>query len=288
MRSTTRRFITNSWLPALLALASAGCVQRAGVGRLLTPADVGAGRSFTAGGPPPPRPAHPPTVRLWRDYSNSVDERVLARIAEELADAIMLHKEQVVGVEVVRFADGANSVWAETPAKFNWGPAPEIPEFTPDLSKAPTNARLFKDAMKDYVEGQRREYEKEKARLLSEYGARVEEQLNKFTEHLLERPKAAAPCTRFTTLAERMRLEDLPHSVLLTDGWADCPDERGRAAEGVALNGRHAIIQLTRHADSQADDAEYLKRKAFLEGLFPASKVVHASMPGQAMEFIFQ
>ena len=56
--------------------------------------------------------------------------------------------------------------------------------------------------------------------------------------------------------------------MLITDGWADCPDEKGRVLEGIELGGRHVVVQLTRHADSQANEGEFLRRNAFLRVLF--------------------
>ncbi|HEX8146542.1 MAG TPA: hypothetical protein VF591_04985 [Pyrinomonadaceae bacterium] len=287
MRDITKSSTINCCLLALLALAPASCRQGAGGGAPPTtaPALRLAGAHET-GVPPPSSPAS--TLRVWRDFSKSADEKTLARIAEELADAVMLHKEQIIGVEVVRFANANGSVWSELPEKFIWGPAPEVPGFSPDLSKAPADAKLFKDAMEKYVQGERLKYEEGRALLLSEYTARVEGQLKRFRDYLLQGPAVGAPCTHFAPLAERMRAENLPYSVLITDGWADCPGERGRAPGGVELRGRHAVIQLTRHADSQADDGEFLRRSAFLRGLFPASEVVPASVPTRAIEFIFQ
>jgi hypothetical protein len=287
MRIIMKQSITNFWLLALLSLVSAGCAQRAGGNEVRPPAGQNA-NAPTATVPSSLSPAHANTVRVWRDYSKSIDEETLAKIANELAGAIMRHKEQIVGIEVVRFANGTNSVWAELPVKFIWGPAPEISEFKPNLDNAPTDTKLFKDAMKRYIEGEHRKHEEEEARLLSEYKAHVEEQLKRFTDYLLQGPTVGAPCTRFTTLAERMRTEDLPYSVLITDGWADCPNEKNHSTDGVVLHGKHVILQLTRHADSQADDEDFLQREAFLHTLFPTSKVVPASMPDQAIEFMFQ
>jgi hypothetical protein len=280
---STRQSSVNLCAALLLALAAAGCVGTGGVG-VTTP-------------PPPPKylkaeraptAAASETLRVWRDFSMSADEETLAKIADELIEAIMRHKEQVVGVEVVRFADGEKSVWSGVPAKFVWGPAPEVAEFKPDPSKAPPNAKLFKDAMDKYNEGERRKHEEKNALLLSEYRAGVEARLKEFREYLLQGPTVGAPCTHFRPLAERMKSDGVRYSVLITDGWADCPGEKGQAAGGVELSGRHAVIQLTRRADSQADDEEFPRREEFLRGLFPKSEVVPASAPARAVEFIFR
>lgn len=284
MRTITKQFIINSCLLALLSLASVSCVKRAG-GSELRPPDV---RRADTPAVSLPQPASANTLRVWRDFSKSTDEEMLAKIVDELASAIMRHKEQIVGVEIVRFAEETNSIWAAMPEKFIWGTAPEVPEFELDMTKAPPPAKLFKDAKEEYIQSERRKYEERKALLLSEYKARVDEQMKKFRDYLLQSPVVGAPCTRFAPLAERMRAENLPYSVLITDGWADCPDEKGHAPNGVELRGRHAVIQLTRYADSQANDEEFLRRNAFLRGLFPTSEVLPASMPDHVVEFIFR
>ncbi|HEV7891704.1 MAG TPA: hypothetical protein VGP08_13770 [Pyrinomonadaceae bacterium] len=282
MKFINTRQSTLSLCAAALALAAAGCVGAGGVGLKIPP--------------PPPNyhndarapAADADTLRVWRDFSKSADEEMLAKIADDLVEAIMRHKEQVVGVEVVRFAEGDKSVWSGVPVKFVWGPAPEVAEFKPDPSKAPPNAKLFKDAMEKYLDGERRNHEERNARLLSEYGERVVARLKEFREYLLQGPTVGAPCTHFGPLAGRMKADGVRYSVLITDGWADCPDEKGQPAGGVELSGRHAVIQLTRHADSYADDEEFPRREEFLRGLFPKSEVVPASSTARAVEFIFR
>lgn len=294
MSYTTKPCIVNLCLLALLALASGSCLHRAGGGPPPPALRLAGGHTAGAAGPTAPAPGEPApapdarVLRVWRDFSKSADEGTLAKIADELAEAIMLHREQIVGIEVVRFANARDSVWSELPEKFIWGPAPEVPAFNPDLSKAPADAKLFKDAMEKYTRAERRRYEEERAQLLGEYNSRVEEQLKRFKGYLLQGPSVAAPCTHFAPLAERMRAENLPYSVLITDGWADCPAERGHVPGGVELRGRHAVIQLTRRADTQSDDEEFLRRGEFLRGLFPTAEVVPASVPTRAIEFIFR
>jgi len=285
MRTIMKQSIINFCLLALMSTALAGCAQSIGGRIARPPTDQSA--KVPAGAEPLP-PAHTHTLRFWRDYSKSIDEESLAKITNELVDAIMRHKERIAGVEVVRFANGTNSVWAEMPVKFIWGLPPEVQEFKPDLDNAPPDAKLFKDAMKRYIDSERHKYEERKAFLFSQYKALVESQLKNFTDYLLQRPAVGAPCTRFATLAQRIMTEDLQYSVLITDGWVDCPDEQGLAMKSVELRGKHVILQLTRHMDSLADDEEFLRRKAFLHKLFPASEIVPASMSHQAIEFIFQ
>lgn len=283
MKFTTRQSTVNLCATLALAVAAAGCVGTGGVGVRATPP-----QPFRFDSERATTTAATETLRVWRDFSKSADEETLAKIADELIEAIMRHKEQIVGVEVVRFADGGKSVWAGVPAKFVWGPAPEVAEFKPDPSRAPPNAKLFKDAMDKYNEGERRKHEEKNALLLSEYRSLVETRLKEFREYLLQGPTAGALCTHFGPLAERMKSDGVRYSVLITDGWADCPDEKGQPPSGVELSGRHAVIQLTRRADSRADDEEFPRREAFLRGLFPKSEVVRASAPARAVEFIFR
>lgn len=204
MSIITKPSITNFCLLALLALVSSGCMPQAGARPTSPPAGPASGQQGATEQPQPqpsPSAGHEKVLRVWRDYSSSIDEETLGRIASELTAALMQHSEQVVGVEVVRFANGNNSVWAELPKRFIWGAAPHSVEFAPNMDKAPADAKLFKDSMKRYVVEEKRRHEEAQARIMNEYRAHVEEQLKGFRDYLLQAPAVAAPCTRFTTLA---------------------------------------------------------------------------------------
>ena len=133
--------------------------------------------------------------------------------------------------------------------------------------------------MEKYIEVERRKYEEKNALALSEYVGRVETRLKEFREYLLQAPSVGALCTHFRPLAERMKSDGVRYSVLITDGWADCPDEKGQPPGGVELRGRHAVVQLTRRADSQARRRRVPAPQAFLRGLFPKSEVVPRLRP---------
>src|SRR5439155_5519070 len=216
-------------------------------------------------------PAYPNTLRVWRDFSDSMDDSTLEKIVDDLVAEIARHKEKIVGIEIIRFADAGHSIWQAVPERFIWGARPEIKAFQTDNENAPPDAKMFKDASKEYRHEQERRYNEEKARILGEYKARVDEQLKKFKDYLLQRPSVQAPCTQFASLAARMKKEDLPYNLTITDGWADCPDERDGKISGVDVRGKHVIIQIVRHTDSQANDAEILQLEAFLRTLFPSA-----------------
>jgi hypothetical protein len=233
-------------------------------------------------------PAYPNTIRVWRDFSVSMDDLTLERIADDLVAEISRHKGKVVGIEVIRFADAGHSIWQAVPERFIWGAPPDIKEFQPNDETAPPDAKMFKDARTEYRQEQERRYNEQKGRILHEYDTRLDEQLKRFKEYLLQHPSIQAPCTQFSSLAARMKKEDLPYNLTITDGWADCPDERDGKISGVDVRGKHVIIQLVRHTDSQANDAEIPQREAFLRTLFPSAEVFQPFTLGKAVDSLLR
>src|SRR5439155_15604340 len=101
---------------------------------------VGVDRRSSAAPPDPPSavdpvtlpPAYPNTLRVWRDFSDSMDDSTLEKIVDDLVAEIARHKEKIVGIEIIRFADAGHSIWQAVPERFIWGARPEIKAFQTD------------------------------------------------------------------------------------------------------------------------------------------------------------
>jgi hypothetical protein len=291
MSNTNTRF-TSSLLALIVAVAllAGGCdEQGAGV-------EISGGEPPTHTATPTPAPttdasppANPNVLRVWRDVGGSENNEALeAIVVDDLIATLAKFSDRITGVEVVRFAYSDHPISDEPTEKFMWGTPPAIEAFKPNLDNAPTEVNFFQEAHDSYINEQQRKYDEQNARLRGEYQARVAEQLKKLKVALVRHPDVHAPCTPFTSLAARMKEEDIPLNLTLTDGYADCPSEQEGIVAGVPVKGKHVIIQLTRRADSQGDDGEMQHRAAFLQTLFPAAKVVRAYMPGKAVEMLFR
>jgi hypothetical protein len=189
----------------------------------------------------------------------------------------------VHGAEVVRFANGKRSIWWQQGERFVWGPAPSIQPFeVPDMSKAPVSARMYQNEKDEYIANARAAYERETARLLSEYNKRVDDELERLQLYLLETPSEKAPCTKFKALRLRMEEENSLRNIVITDGWADC-DDHTQPGDTVRFDGKIAVLMVTRTNDAQGDDEEFYHRKAYLKDVFPRAVVVSALSSERAL-----
>ena len=59
------------------------------------------------------------------------------------------------------------------------------------------------------------------------YENTVKSLLSALRKRLLYQPANPSDCTRFSELATRMQNENVSLNLVLTDGYADCPDEHG-------------------------------------------------------------
>ena len=227
-------------------------------------------------------------VRVWRDFSKSGDEKLWTKFIDEFIEAVRKHQTKTSGIEVVRFATAGNSIWQEKAEKFIWGEYPVFKDFDVNYADAPPNAKMFQDARKKYIDEKRAAYEKEKARIVNEYDNRVGEQLNRLRAYLGESPTEPARCTSFTELATRIERENIVKNLTITDGWADCTAEAGVEPVPAKVSGKHLIIQLPVHSDTQGSDAALKRREFYLRKLFPTADVFPVYSINKAVEELFR
>jgi hypothetical protein len=141
-------------------------------------------------------------LTIWRDCSGSGSENELRQMAPELLDAIKQRSQLLAGVQVIRFANGNTSIWSEYGVRFVWGPQPVIKEFVePDLETAPLEVKMFVEKRAEYIKQAQEQHEQEKARKIQDYQTKVDSELAKLCEYLIQKPKSTAPCTPFKSLA---------------------------------------------------------------------------------------
>jgi hypothetical protein len=206
----------------------------------------------------------------------------------DLIAALRSHAERIDGVAVTRVANGNHPTLTERPEVFYWGPL-DIPSYIePNLENAPTDIRFFADRRRRYLAEAKDKYERNKEELRRQYYSRVEEQLSKLKLHLLQGPAELAPCTHFSSIALRIERDAYPFQLFLSDGWADCPDERGRRLAPARITGKLVVLQLARERDNAHSDRDIQQREAFLRGLFPGASVLPGYSVPQAMELLFK
>jgi hypothetical protein len=194
--------------------------------------------------------------------------------------------------EVGRFGRGTTGIWMEQPERFWWGDAPKIDEFIePDRSKAPLEKKLLRKPWEDQVEKERAGYQLVAETKQSAHRARVEKEFDRMRAYLAETATVPAPCTRFGDLAARVIAEDLPRTIILTDGWVDCKEDLDAvyaANDAQGMTGRLLIILLPRKGDSGSEVEIYNQRARRMKQLFPNAKVVPAYLAGRGIEELLQ
>jgi hypothetical protein len=231
---------------------------------------------------------HLDAVRIWLDFSGSNDNDLLAKYVEDLVGNFERNREKISGVEVVYFSHGDRLIVEEKAEKFVWGSPPPKREFEPDMEKAPSDAKMFKEARDKFIEAERSSFNEENEKAQAGYETRVEDELKKLKDYLLQRPDVSAPCTRFVPLATRMKAENLSYNLVITDGWADCRDEGEKTISAIEPEGKNVILQLTAKKDSEVSGNEIKKREHFLRELFPRADIFPIYMSNQAIETLFR
>ena len=224
---------------------------------------------------------------LTVDRSGSPSQSQFEELLPDLIAALRVRAESIDGVAVTWVANGNRPTLAERPKIFSWGQL-EIPAYVePNLERAPTDIRFFADRRNRYLAAAKEQYVKEKERLTTSYYSKVDNQLAKLKLYLLQGPSETAPCTRFSSIAVRLERDDYPFTVLLTDGWVDCAEERGRKLKPAKIAGKIVVLQLVRETDNANSDRAIQQREAFLRELFPDAKVLPRYSVSQAMDFLF-
>jgi hypothetical protein len=155
------------------------------------------------------------------------------------------------------------------------------------LNDAPKSSRLFTQNKDEYLRRARKLYGLEKERFIKEYYARIDKALAEFKSYMLQQPDQYPSCTKFKSLGARIEKDTPDKCLCLTDGWADCADERSGNITRVELKSKLVIVQLTKKADSQADDEAFPRREAFLHTLFPTAHIFPAYQTREALEDLF-
>lgn len=227
------------------------------------------------------------TLRIWLDDSGSQNFDLFVKYIDEIVSNIAIYRTRISGVEVIRFSHGNRSIEEETTEKFLWGSLPEEKSFEPNMENAPPDAKLFVEARNKFIEEQRKQFDENKEKKQTDYDNLVESKLKDLKSYLSQKTKITAPCTRFMSLTARMKSENLPYNLVITDGFADCADETEDTISQVELDGKNAVVQLTTITDSGKTDKEIEKRKHFLELLFSPQSIFPVYKSKQALELLF-
>jgi hypothetical protein len=188
------------------------------------------------------------TLRIWRDCSTSMSEGDYRLVVDTLLKSVRPFV-QIDRIELVRFSCGDARLSTALPQEFRLA----------DASAKPPNGvmAIFRAAV------------------VAEASAAEEARANAL-EHmvrpvLLEAPEAIARCTRFDSLGARMLKENRPLSVVVTDGWVDCPQ---RPADG-RFSSATIVVVLPRREDAMSDDATGIRRRVRdMERFFPGATVI--------------
>lgn len=221
------------------------------------------------------------------DSSGSPSKSQLEAMSPDLVAALRSHAERIDGVAVTRVANGNHPTLTERPEVFYWGRLDIPPYVEPNLENAPTDIRFFSDRRRRYLLEAKDKYERNKEELKREYYSRVDDQLSKLKLYLLQGPAELAPCTRFSSIALRIERDAFPFQLLLSDGWADCPEERGRRLAPAKITGKLVVLQLARERDNAHSDRNIRQRETFLRDLFPGASVLPGYSVSQAVDLLF-
>jgi hypothetical protein len=227
-------------------------------------------------------------LQLTIDSSGSPSKAQLEAMSPDLIAALRSYAERFDGVAVVRVANGNHPTLTERPEVFYWGRLDIPPYIEPNLENAPTDIRFFADRRRRYLVEAKDKYERNKEELKRQYYSKVDDQLSKLKLHLLQAPAELAPCTRFSSIAIRIERDAYPFQLFLTDGWADCPDERGRRLAPARITGKLVVLQLARERDNAHSDRDIRQREKFLHDLFPGASVLPGYSVSQAMDLLFK
>lgn len=265
------KLLTISVVVVAVCLALCGCDEVA------TTAKTAAARQPpTSTSVNPQVPRSDKYIRFWRDFSGSINEEELKQVIPRLLDEIETRCTVFDGIEVVRFANGSRSMYSEPVAEFYWGAPPVIKEFVPDLENAPNQVRINQRKQNEYIAQQRAQHDSEQERINLAYKQRVETEIEKLYQYLVEKPTALAPCTKFASLAKRIEKEDLSFNILLSDGWADCHNTKLATKRETKLRGKLIVLLLTRKRDTQATEDAFLEHENYMHQIFPTAEVVPA------------
>jgi|GEM_PF-7116620 len=222
------------------------------------------------------------------DSSGSPSKAQLEAMSPDLIASLRSHAERIDGVAVTRVANGNHPTLTERPEVFYWGRL-DIPPYTePNLENAPTDIRFFADRRRRYLIEAKDKYDRNKEELRREYYSRVDDQLGKLKLYLLQRPAELAPCTRFSSIVLRIERDAYPFQLFLSDGWVDCPDERGRRLAPAKFRGKLVVLQLARERDNAHSDRDIRQREIFLHDLFPGASVLPGYSVSEAMDLLFK
>ncbi len=225
-----------------------------------------------------------PMLATYCDKSGSESDREIEAAAPDITRSLASNARKISGVEVVRFADGNSSIWAAPTKNFYWGSPPTLKEFDPDLEHAPNEAKMFTRKREEYINQKREAFNSAATKSENDYKSTVDYELTQLRSYLVEKPTAKAQCTRFRSLAQRIEREGLDHNLVITDGWNDCPEERGGKMTPVKVKGKIGIVLVTRQNDGSKDDQDFLRRESFLHQIFPDAKIFPSFQAAKAVE----
>jgi hypothetical protein len=225
-------------------------------------------------------------LAIWKDVGGSQDENQFKENLPELEKGIKQKSSFIDGVQVIFYAKGNHSIWKEKPEMFIWAAPPIFKEFDEDavMENAPPEVKAFVTNKDKYIQDARTLYEQEKKRLSDEYSAKVDSEITRLKQYLLQPLDELALCTRFISLAERIAKDNLPYNLIITDGWADCPDEQNNNIKSIEIQGKLIILQLSRGRDLPSDDKTFSQRETFLHKLFPQAEILPAYKPTEAVK----
>ena len=180
------------------------------------------------------------TLRVYRDCSMSMDEAGLRTLLPAIVQVLREHPVIDI-VEVVRFSCHGERLQTVMATVYRLDPKPKELEARTDglagFFRAGADAQLREVSAKATTE-------------VNSWRNRRDQTLKQVATDLVGEPKQAAACTRFDQLALRIAEEDIPYTLVLTDGWVDCQQA---APKLPAAHHQPLIVLLPRDKDPVND-----------------------------------
>lgn len=213
-----------------------------------------------------------PVLRIWRDFSSSMNERDIEIILPNVLESIKRNSNSISGVEVVRFANEDESIWSAPVERFIWDEVTHIEIAKTAPKKVPHGVELARQIFtaaknKNLAEEKIKRDQRQQVRIKEH----VEPKLKKLQDYLGIPPTEEAPCTKFGYVGRRIVDENLPYNVLIGDGWNDCGVQNDAIT---GMSGKLVIILTMRKGETALHDEVFLQRKDEMQRLFPDAVIV--------------
>lgn len=223
-----------------------------------------------------------PVPRLDVDTSGSLMPEETQSTVIEFVRQATLKAKNIGGIKVLRFADAATSNSA-TAKDFIWS-TPPPDEFVPDESRLSKQAQMLTLKKKQQIEVQRQEFESRKVEMETTYSKTVDEQLQRLTNFVLEKPAKDARCTDFNDYAKRIEREGAERRLVITDGYYDCLTRK--VTQNVTSE-KLIFILVRSKGEGANTESIFEERKGLLKQIFPNAEVYPAYMAKEAIQELF-